>query len=299
MKHIFIVNKISGKGKALKNAHFIEEICKNNKIDYQIIYTEKVKDAEEIAKRYTAIDNVVIYSVGGDGTLYEIINGLNEDVPLAVLPLGSGNDFYRLIDTKHDIAKLIQDTINAPIKKIDYATCNDHKWINVTSFGIDAEVNYYASKLIRKSFIAKGPAYIISIIKNVLLNLTAHHYIINVDGKIIEDDFYIVAVLNGRYYGNGVPACPDALINDGYLDLCLVKKVPFHKVYPFLIAYMQGKHLNRKEFVRIKAQNIVIDCDREVAYQSDGENDMTNHVEICIKKGAISLKTPNYPESII
>lgn len=297
MRHIFIVNRISGQGKALKFVPIIERVAKKYQLDYEILYTEKENDAKIYAQKYHDND-IIIYSAGGDGTLFEIVNGIKDTSTLCVLPLGSGNDFCRLISNEKNVEKILIDSIIGHQTSIDYALCNDYKWINVTSFGIDAEINATASKWIRKGLFTKGPAYIFSIIKN-MINLKSHHYTIKVDGETLKNDYYIVAVLNGRYYGNGVPACPDASVQDGYLDLCLVPKISFFKVYPLLIKYLSGKHLNDPDFKRIKAKDIDISCDEMVNYQSDGENNMTNHVHISIKEKALKMIIPNNSKHII
>lgn len=292
MRHIFIVNSISGQGKAKSFAPIIEKTCQDKNLDYIIEFTQGPKDAQRLASKYSDKDSI-IYSVGGDGTLFEVVNGVSEDATVAIIPLGSGNDFYRLIGKEKDFKKILIDTIDAPVKMIDIATCNDYKWINVTSFGIDAKINACASNWIRNQTFSKGPAYILAILKNVI-KLKSEYYKIKIDDQVIEGEFYIVAVMNGRYYGNGIKACPSADIQDGYLDVCLVEKCPAYHTYPFLMKYLRGKHTNSKLFRQIKAQNVIIDCIKEVECESDGENSTTTHVEINIKKGALKLKAPAY-----
>ena len=105
--------------------------------------------------------------------------------------------------------------------------------------------------------------------------------------------------MNGRYYGNGVKAAPNADIQDGYFDLILVKDQPIHIVYPCLIKYMQGKHMNDQRFRIIKAKNIKITSKTPMSIQSDGENYRDNILEIQIKNRALNLKAPSYLKIII
>ena len=299
MKHIFIVNKISGKGKGLESISLINDICQKRLLDYEIIITEYPMHAKHIAKRYRVEDNVCLYAVGGDGTILEVLNGLNDAVPFAIIPAGSGNDFYRLIsDDINDFNKIINDTIDADIKQIDYGQTNKMKFLNCTSIGIDSDVNIDASYMIRNTFITKGPAYILSIIKNVIIP-KAKELIIEYDGTKEEGKYLIACAMNGRYYGNGVKAAPNADIQDGYFDLILVKDQPIHIVYPCLIKYMQGKHINDQRFRIIKAKNIKITSKTPMSIQSDGENYRDNILEIQIKNRALNLKAPSYLKIII
>ena len=98
MKHVFIINPISGKGHALEFIWEIENYFKINGGDYEIIKTERISHATEIAKEYCKkYQEVTIYSVGGDGTMKEILDGIQENAIMCVIPGGTGNDFYKSI----------------------------------------------------------------------------------------------------------------------------------------------------------------------------------------------------------
>lgn len=95
MKYVFIVNPISGCGKGLSAGKAIEEYCRELRLDYKIYYTLKSGDATRFASLHRD-KNTIIYSVGGDVTLTEIVNGIaKSDAMLSVVPVGSGNDFYK------------------------------------------------------------------------------------------------------------------------------------------------------------------------------------------------------------
>ena len=105
MKYVFIVNPTSGKGKSLRFVPLIENYFKNSEEEYEIIYTEYPKHATEIAARYTEKDDVILYSVGGDGTATEILDGLDLSVRFGVVPGGTGNDFLKSIDVEKELMK--------------------------------------------------------------------------------------------------------------------------------------------------------------------------------------------------
>ena len=294
MKHIFIVNKISGKGAGLDSVSLIADICQRKQIEHEIFITQFPKHAKQIAQEYTEKDDVCLYAVGGDGTVLEVLNGLNKNVPMAIIPAGSGNDFYRLIkEADYDIEKIIEDTIDAEITKIDCAIANGMKFLNVTSIGIDSDVNFYASKLIRNTFITKGPAYILSIIHNVIIP-RAKKMRVEIDGRVIEDEFLIATVMNGRYYGNGVPASPFADVQDGYLDVILARKCPVLTVYRCLVKYLSGKHLDDPHFEFIHAKHIRFEANEALSMQSDGENYMSKTLDIQVLEKSINFKAPKY-----
>lgn len=99
MKRVFIVNPKAGNGRSLKMINAIKEICKEEKLNYEIVYTTDKGDATNIARKNSSnIDETIIYSVGGDGTLNEVVNGIvGSNAVLGVIPGGTGNDFYKSI----------------------------------------------------------------------------------------------------------------------------------------------------------------------------------------------------------
>lgn len=87
MKHIFIVNPVSGQGKAVNLVENIHKVCQKDNLNYEVIFTRKAKDAIKIVKKYRHEENI-IYSVGGDGTLNEVLNGIvGSKNKLAVIPV--------------------------------------------------------------------------------------------------------------------------------------------------------------------------------------------------------------------
>ena len=189
MKHIFIVNKISGKGQNMALMGYLKDVLLALGVDHEIRLTQYPRHAKAIAKEYVDIEDVVLYSMGGDGTLYEVINGMDLRQPLGVIPTGSGNDFYRIFDNKevYDIKEILDRTIKADTRSIDLGSFDDTRFINTLSIGIDAKINEDASYLIRKSLITKGPAYIGAIAKNVIIP-KATKLRIEIDGELYEDE---------------------------------------------------------------------------------------------------------------
>lgn len=296
MRHIFIVNKISGKGQAYNLISLITDIAQRNGLDYEIELTQFQGHAKEIAKKYHGSD-ICLYSVGGDGTLSEILNGMSNDVSLAVIPGGSGNDFFRMIGKKHNFSQIIIDSIDAPLKKVDIGISDNLRFLNTTSFGLDADINFKASNLIRNTFLNKEASYLISIITNVAF-LHPKHLRINVDNKFIEGKYLLAACMNGRYYGNGILVSPTSNINDGIFELCLYEGAPRRHAYPFLNKFLKGEHCNYPGFSIIKGKHIVIDADEPLPCQSDGENYYATHLELKVQEKWLSLKVPPYLDII-
>lgn len=291
-KHIFIVNRISGKGKGFNLVPVIKEVCEELKIEYEIRITEYAGHAKDIASEYKASDNVILYAVGGDGTLLEVVNGMDNKIELGAIPGGSGEDFLRYFHLDYKNPKqFIIDTINAKPISIDIGKTDRMLYLNTTSFGIDATINENASAMIRKTIITKGVAYILSILKNVIF-IRPTHAKVRVDGKLLEDDYLVVCCMNGKYYGNGVCAAPNSDIQDGVFDLVRVKNIKGLKVYKMLINYLTGNGEKEKEIIVDHPKRVVIDTEQEINIQSDGENYKSTHLEIEVLEKYLKLKIP-------
>lgn len=290
MKHLFIINKISGKGAALKAIPYIEEICQKEKLDYEIKVTQYPNHGKDIIKEYNSYKDITIYAVGGDGTFLEAINNINPDIPLGLIPCGSGNDFYRYFGgVNKDLKANIINTIHAKERLIDIGQSDVMKFANTTSLGIDAKINYDASKMIRKSFITKGPAYVLSIIYNAIFLKSLNVKMI-VDGKNRDGEYYIICNMNGSYYGNGACAAPLAKVDDGYFDLVLFKKANRLKVYKTLVKYLKGKATIKDGVEVVRCKEVIIDSNDEMTCQSDGENYITKHLDLHMLPKYLKLK---------
>ena len=97
MKHVFILNPFAGKKDSETYMGLISEYFSTHGGEYRILTTEYPGHASELAARYTAEEDVCVYAFGGDGTAYEVLNGLNDGVAMALIPNGTGNDYFRKI----------------------------------------------------------------------------------------------------------------------------------------------------------------------------------------------------------
>ena len=278
MKHVFVINKISGKGSAFKAIPLIEKVCQEKKLDYIIEVTEYANHTKEIIEKYNDEKDITIYSVGGDGTFLETVNSINPDIPVGLIPCGSGNDFYRYFGgVNKTLEKNIKDTIEVEPRHIDIGQTD------VMKYAFDA------SKMIRNSFITKGPAYVLSIIYNAIF-LKSLKVKMAVDGVNRDGEYYIICLMNGSYYGNGAKAAPLAQIDDGYFDLILFKKANRIKTYKTLVKYLKGKATIKDGIETIRCKELIVDSNKDMICQSDGENYITKHLDVKMLHNYLKLK---------
>lgn len=277
MKHIFIVNPISGKGKTLKAVDRIKKVCEEENLDYEIYFTEYPKDATKIARKYRFTKNI-IYSVGGDGTLNEVLNGIvGTKNLLGVIPAGSGNDFYKTLSK-----------IDEEYPVIDIGKVNDRYFINIISIGIDAEVANNVS-LIKKRKVPTNQIYNASLIytffkykyKDIELSIDEKE---QKKGKCT-----ILTICNGQVYGGGYKIAPSAKLTDGYFDVYYVEKVNKPQLPSLINMLKQGIHEKHNKVHKSQATKIKFKCDKELVCNIDGEIMTAKKFNVKIIPNAITI----------
>lgn len=297
MKHIFVVNPLAGK-KGRDAQRIIPEIdryCKAQGLDYQIYCTKAAGDGQEFVRRTAAKGEYVrFYACGGDGTLFEVINGSFgfENVEVAVLPLGSGNDFIRLFGTKEQLAN-VEAQVNGTVIDLDLIKCGDKIAINECSMGMDAEVCKKQADFKKLPFISGEMAYTVSALW-ALMKKMENNFTISIDDGPAETRKVIFCFVgNSRWYGGGYMGGPLAMPNDGLLDIVVVeKKVSRLKLLTLLNDYKQGKQLGW-DFTRfVRAKKITVHAEDPAVVNVDGECEVVHDCTMEIVPGAVKFVVP-------
>lgn len=303
MKHVFIINPCCGRADPsdllIPQIQAAAQTCG---IEAIIEKTTAPRHAIQLAREYAAGQEPVrLYACGGDGTLNEVIQGAAQktNVEIACVPCGSGNDFVRNFGSKEDfldIAALINGTpVSVDLMKTQWGNA-----VAICSAGLDAQVAYGIPKFRRIPFCGGTMAYNLSIVQNICGHL-GHQLRIQVDDEEFEENCLMVAVCNGRSYGGGYTAAPDAQMDDGLLDVLIVRKISRLKIASVVAAYKQGQHFTngeiRPEFNQIiafrRGRKVTIEPldNRPLVINVDGECGERPglQVEILPKAGRIVL----------
>lgn len=276
MKYIFIVNPESAKGNAMKIIGNIEKVCKQEHIEYEVCYTLAQEDATRLAQSYKDDENI-IYAVGGDGTLSEVLNGvIGTKNKIGIIPAGSGNDFYR---TVKELAK-------AEIES-DVGVVNGKYFLNIACVGIDAEVANNVPLMKKKNVKVKN-LYTASI-----LYTFTHFKFKQIHFKSQEKDekgnFTILSICNGRYYGGGYNISPKASLEDNYFDVYYINKLRLPSIINLLLKLKKGKLEQDKRTNHFKTNNITVTSEEPIRFNVDGETIENTKFEIKIIPKAIKI----------
>lgn len=276
MKHIFLVNSFSLKNKTTSMVKAIEAVCREEKIDYDIEINTSYLSTEDILDKYSEDKNIII-AIGGDGTINRVLNGIvNTNNILGYIPYGTGNDFYRTNK------ELLKDGIN----KIDLVKINEKYFINIACFGIDADIANQEE--LKFKFIPEKQKYNIGLVRN-FLTYRAKHFEVDINDKTIEDDFTTIAVCNARYYGGGYRVSPNSKVNDGLLEVVLVRKTNKANMARLITSMKEAKHLLSNKVDVIQTDKLTIKSPKKVGCNIDGEKYVSDSFDIELIKDGIDI----------
>ena len=274
MKHLFILNPAAGKyDRTGEYTQKIRSICDPKGLNYEILVSKAPGDCTTIAQAAAATgEDLRIYACGGDGTLNEVVNGAAGYANAAVtnFPGGSGNDFIRNFSEPAAFSDLNR-LLDAEVADFDLIRCGDHYSINICSMGLDARIGTTMSRYKRLPLVSGHGAYLLSTGVNLIKPL-AQHFTVEVDGQRFEDDLTMICIANGSWYGGGFHPVPEARLDDGLLDVLLVKKISRLKVASAIGLYKAGKYKELPELVSsYRCKKVRILCHRKSEINLDGE----------------------------
>ncbi len=277
MKHIFVVNPNAGKGKNKAMDYVspkIKEICGKYNLEYEIYPTTGKGDGIRFVKERAASgEEIRFYACGGDGTLYEIVNGAYgfDNVEIAVVPLGSGNDFVRYFGDK-DMFLDLENQINGTVCTLDLIKCGDEIAINQCSMGMDAEVCAKQGEIKKLPLVTGEGAYGLGCLYAIATK-TKNRFTLTIDdGESVTLDALFCFIGNASYYGGGYKAAPLALPDDGLLDFVVVESAKNRiELLKMLKPYKAGEHLDWKITHFKRGKKLKVHAAVPAAINVDGE----------------------------
>ena len=251
----FIYNPYSGENIIL---HELDKVMKlHQEKGYQVVPYRIQKD-KDIDEAFDIIDKDYNYVLvaGGDGTVDSVVNAMMNrgiDLPIGILPVGTANDFGKFIGIPSDVTKACNQILESEPKAVDIGKINDKYFINVASSGLFTDVSQ-KTDLNLKNTIGKLAYYLKGIeeIPN-FRRLKVHLKSKEVD---FDGEMYLILVFNGQTAGN-FKLATRADVNDGYLDVIMIKAVPIIEILPLFIKILKGEHLDSDKVIYFKTDDIL------------------------------------------
>ena len=274
MSFCIIVNPNAGKKQGMHESRRLREAFDQQGIAYEILVSEKAGHDRQLAESIDPGQYEGIISVGGDGTLFEILNGLLDgssslETPIGVIPVGTGNSFIRDLGIDN-FETALAAILNRRTRDVDVGefSCGDGRFFfaNLLGAGFVSNVAYRAKRYKRLGALSYvfGVLEELMVMKSVILRL-------EIDGTIIERDALFVEICNSRYTGGAMMMAPGAEIDDGLFDVVVAGRMTRGKLLRLFPAIFGGRHVEDPLIEVFRGASVKLEADRPMALTPDGE----------------------------
>lgn len=265
-----IFNPNAGRGTAARHESEVRAALDASGLPYAFVRTEGVGHAERLAAAAAERGSYrAIVAAGGDGTINEVVNGmLGASLPLALLPLGTGNDLVKMFGLRPNrpadaIARIRAGTV----RWIDVGCANGRAFVNGLGCGLDAQIAVETRRPTR----LRGFAVYLAALVRALRHYKAPHMRVSYGTTSVEQRMTFAAVGNGRCQGGGFWLTPQARIDDGLLDLCVCSYLRLDEIVRHVPKVMRGTHGRLKQVAMAQIRQAMIETSAPVPVHIDGE----------------------------
>ncbi len=288
MKTIVIVNPQAGNGRTEKIWPNIESALEKSIGSFEVLQTTCRGDATDLSRKILKEDAARIVAVGGDGHLNEVLNGFIEnDLPvnaesrLSFVMTGTGCDFQRSLGISGKWQNAVAELKDAKVRKIDvgkvtYTAADKTQKIryfdNIASFGLSGAVDHCLEHSRLRDYLGGSPLFLWATIKTVFTHPNQSIRFRIDDGPEEEICSRLGLLANGRYFGGAMHAAPEAELDDGLLDLLMLKEISVAKFLWHLPKIYKGTHLKIPEIFFQKVRKFTAESSEQVILDIDGES---------------------------
>ena len=278
---LIVLNPWAGRGTAGQRRGDLEASLRQAGVQFELVATHARGGATELAWQGIERGFDCIVAAGGDGTINEVVNGIKgaeasvgRRARLGIIPLGTGSDFVKALDgvQPNDIAGAVRRIVAGRSRQVDLGRVRvgdgePRYFINALGIGLDAQVAAESLKLTRLKGLA---VYLVAIIR-ALANYKAHPMTVDYDGQHVRRRLLFASIANGRCQGGGFWLTPEALVDDGLLDLCLVDNMRLDEIIRHIPKVMEGTHTRLRQVTMGRARFISVACAAPIPVATDGE----------------------------
>lgn len=275
MNATVVINPIAGPGRKRSVdacRALVRDVLGRGGFDADVKFTTGPADAQRYASAAVDAGHELVVAWGGDGTVNGVASGLSgSEVALGIVPAGSGNGLARDLEIPLDVRAALAVAATGTTRAIDVGELNGSLFFNVAGIGLDASI---AARLaqpgVRRGLLGYIQATIIE-----LPSYRACDYVITVpddgSGKVITTSALFIAIANSRQYGKGAQIAPRARLDDGLMDIVVIKPQSVLSVASRIPAFFNGTLREDDKVLMTASADAVIHCDRDIAFHVDGE----------------------------
>ena len=298
-RFVFLLyNPVAGNKSFPNHLDYFIEVFQNKGYEVHLFRTSCVEDFSNVFENRDVSIYEAIFIAGGDGSVNALVNSmikLNIDIPLGIIPAGTMNDICYNIGMPMDIRQVIESLSVLQTEYVDVGLVNDQYFLNVCGGGLFMEISQNTDRQL-KNVMGRVAYYLTGI--QQLPNFKKLNLKISTEEQVIEDEFYFFIVMNGRGAGGFHKLAPEAMMNDGKLDLIAIKVCPLNELSVVFAKILRGNHLSYKNILHIQSDHFSIENmeeDYHVITDIDGEEgpNMPLNLQILSRKLKMILPPKN------
>lgn len=291
---VIILNPVAGRYRAMHHKEVLEQLLQQASqytgMTWRMVQTTSAGHATALARQAAEQGTSLVVAAGGDGTCGEVVNGiLGTPARLGVLPLGTGNDFARSAGISENLRIAVETLFTGKPRRVDLGWVNGRYYINIAGCGFDAAV---AQRVNRGFRFLRGTAAYVAAVAQTIIPFKPVQMHIRTESEEFHTRALLCTVANSPSYGGGMRIAPYAQIDDGLLDVCIVKavsKLEFIRIFPCVFS---GTHISHPCFLMHTAKQVHVDSIPPVPILVDGDVMGTTPAEFRIYPGAIEVVLP-------
>lgn len=288
LRKIFILlNPASGKRKAPKALRLLEETLQSEEINYEVFQTQKEKNGWKTVTENLDETFSDLIILGGDGTINEAINGLACNIPVSIVPCGSGNDYVKCLDLGESLKEQIHTAIHGQPKSVDVGICNGRKFLNGVGVGFDGQI---VSDIITEKTWIKGAAKYYYHVLKILSSYKARIFDYETEGKQHQKSLILFCVAKGTTFGGAFRLTPGAELDDGKLHICQIGDLKPLKRFLNVGRLGSGSHTSLEEVSIFRSETLFIKEQPQLHAHIDGEYFGNPPFEFIIQHKALNIR---------
>ncbi|MCS6817289.1 MAG: diacylglycerol kinase family lipid kinase [Blastocatellia bacterium] len=291
MRVCLVVNPQAGRGRAGRFALRVWALLRRAFRDLELALSQSARHLTELAEEAVSAGYDLLVGCGGDGTVHHLLAPISgSSMKLGIIPMGSGNDLARSLRLPNDYGAACEIIARGRTRVLDLARIGDRFFASVASVGLSAEVNRLANAQTPSVF--GGRWRYLGALFRELRSYAPRSLHLWVDGRELEREVVLAAVGNGAFFGGGFKILPDAEVDDGWLDLCLVNRLDRFRILRAIPSVYRGRHREHPAAEFYRARRIRILSPERLSVFADGEYVQETPVAIEIVPRAIRVIVP-------
>ena len=293
-KALVVFNPQAGRGRGHERAQEVQQALDDAGIETESVVSEDRGHAIELARRAALAGWDLVVAAGGDGTINEVVNGLMQAEAggatsrLGVMPIGSGNDFAASLGIPLNLRQAAQRLTLGQTRRVDVGQVNGRYFDNNVGLAFEAMIGIEAHRI---TWLRGQPQYLIAVFRAMASYSFPVVDIYKDDGDRLAKQILMISVGNNRRNGGGFLVNPDAVPDDGLLDLCIVDALPRMEILRLLPKAMKGTHRGEPAVELTRSTRLVVESTTPLPLHADGEileNDSLR-VEIAVEPGRLEV----------